>query len=124
MAETCIREQADERQIQRCRLEIKTRATGICATASILRLAGNETRLQILYLLALEQELCPCDLSDILGLSMSAISQHLRKLKDGNLVTNRKQAQTVYYGIAPQYLKTLSVYFQSFSETSPGVEST
>ncbi len=122
MAETCVREKADVNKIKRCRSEIENKAAEICSTAAIMRLAGNETRLQILYLLALERELCPCDLSDILGLSMSAISQHLRKLKDGNLVIHRKQAQTVFYGIAPQYRVTLSVYFQTFSNISAGVE--
>lgn len=86
-----------------------------------MRLAGNETRLQILYLLALEQGLCPCDLSDILGLNISAISQHLRKLKDGNLVVHRKQAQTVFYRIARGYRETLSVYFLSISNETTRV---
>ncbi|WP_431217102.1 ArsR family transcriptional regulator [Puia sp. P3] len=46
-------------------------------------LAGNEVRLKILHLLEEEKELCPCDLSDMLGMSIPAISQHLRKMKDG-----------------------------------------
>ncbi|MBK9939143.1 MAG: ArsR family transcriptional regulator, partial [Chitinophagaceae bacterium] len=35
----------------------------------------------MIYLLEEEKELCPCDLSDILGMSIPAVSQHLRKLR-------------------------------------------
>ena len=41
--------------------------------------------LKILYLLQEEGQLCPCDLSDILGMNTSPISQHLRKLKDSKI---------------------------------------
>ena len=43
---------------------------------------GNSVRLKILYLLFEEKRLCVCDLSDILGMNISAISQHLRKIKE------------------------------------------
>ena len=67
--------------------------------AKVLNLAGNEVRLKMLLLLKIENELCPCDLSDILGMSVPAVSQHLRKLKDADLIQRRKEGQTIYYSL-------------------------
>ena len=80
--DTCIRLQADKIQIKNCREKLKANSKSFLQLGQILSLAGNEVRLKILFLLEEENELCPCDLSDILGMSIPAISQHLRKLKD------------------------------------------
>lgn len=115
MAENCIREKADAKQIMRCRKELENKATDIRSAVEVLRLAGSDVRLKILYLLSLERELCPCDLSDILDLSISAVSQHLRKLKDGDLVQNRKDAQTIFYRLHPRYENTLPLFLRAIS---------
>ena len=60
-------------------------------------LAGNSTRLKLLYLLDYMKELCVCDLEEMLGVSVSAVSQHLAKLKAYGLVAPRRDAQTIYY---------------------------
>ena len=70
-------------------------------------LAGNEVRLKLLYLLAAEQQLCVCDIADVLGMTVSAVSQHLRKLKDGGVVTARKVGQTVFYALSELHLPML-----------------
>ena len=116
MAENCIREQADAKQISRCRTELEIKASDIRSAVEILRLAGSDVRLKILYLLSLERELCPCDLSDILDLSISAVSQHLRKLKDGHLVLNRKDAQTIFYRLHPRYENTLPLFLRAIGD--------
>lgn len=85
-------------------------------TASVLNLSGNEVRLKILYLLHHERELCPCDLSDILGMTVPAISQHLRKLKDAGLVTSRKKGQTVLYSISADRMSVLMSLFDLIDE--------
>ncbi|MCA8833374.1 ArsR/SmtB family transcription factor [Hymenobacter pini] len=71
--------------------------------ATVLALAGNEVRLRILYLLATEQQLCVCDIADILRMTVSAVSQHLRKLKDGGVLQARKVGQTVFYALSPTH---------------------
>ena len=70
----------------------------------------------ILYLLEEEKELCPCDLADILGMTVPAVSQHLRKLKDGNIVETRKEAQTIYYSLTKENLKILKPFFKHINE--------
>lgn len=97
MTESCIRVLADPIQIKDCKARIEEIKGPISEIAKILNLSGNEVRLKILYLLDSEQKMCPCDLSDVLGMSVPAVSQHLRKLKDGGLVIDNKVGQTVFY---------------------------
>ncbi|NIG55767.1 metalloregulator ArsR/SmtB family transcription factor [Chitinophaga sp. Cy-1792] len=109
---TCIREQANPAQIRDCRQKIAAGEAAFAQLSGILALAGNEVRLKILYLLEEEKELCPCDLSDILGMSIPAISQHLRKMKDGHIVQTRKAGQTIFYSVKPEHLKLLRPFFK------------
>ena len=119
---TCIRLYADPVQINTCKEKVESAAEAFSKMASVLALAGNEVRLKILYLLEEEKELCPCDLSDILGMSIPAISQHLRKMKDGGVVQNRKDGQTIYYSLQPEHLKMLRSLFKYVNELSSKME--
>ncbi|MBS3921719.1 MAG: helix-turn-helix transcriptional regulator [Nitrosarchaeum sp.] len=110
--DTCIRLLADHEQIKSCREILKINSKSFLQLGQILALAGNEVRLKILFLLEEESELCPCDLSDILGMSIPAVSQHLRKLKDGNIVETRKEGQTIYYSLTQENLKVLKPFFK------------
>ncbi len=65
--------------------------------AELFNLASNSTRLKILFLLDRLKELCVCDLAEMLGVSVSAVSQHLAKLRAYGLTTTRRDAQTIYY---------------------------
>lgn len=62
---------------------------------------GSGRRLDALYLMTREPELCVCDLSDMLRTTVSAVSHQLRRLRQHGLVTNRRDAQTVYYRLTP-----------------------
>lgn len=59
---------------------------------------SDKTRLRILSLLKVE-DLCVCELVDILGVSQPAVSQHMRKLKHAKLVKERRQGQWVFYSL-------------------------
>ena len=68
--------------------------------AQLLKLLANENRLLILCRLALAREVSVNDLADAVGLSQSALSQHLAKMREEGLLATRREAQTVYYRIA------------------------
>ena len=68
--------------------------------ASLLKLLANENRLLILCRLAIKEEISVNDLAAALGLSQSALSQHLAKMRDEGLLATRREAQTVYYRMA------------------------
>lgn len=114
--DTCIRLQADIEQIKSCREKLKANSKSFLQLGQVLALAGNEVRLKILFLLEEENELCPCDISDILGMSIPAVSQHLRKLKDGNIIEARKEGQTIFYSLRNEHLKVLRPFFKIINQ--------
>ncbi len=63
----------------------------------VMKAAGNDTRVRILYLLWRRGEVRVNDLAAILELTTPAISQQLKKLRSSGLVRARRDAQTIYY---------------------------
>tara|TARA_R110001592_G_scaffold45430_4_gene145183 strand:- start:422 stop:802 length:381 start_codon:yes stop_codon:yes gene_type:complete len=116
--ENCIRGCADVSLINKGIQDLIGMSDEIELTAKILNLAGNETRLKILLLIKNEKKVCVCDMSDIMGISVSAISQQLRKLKDGNLLKSEKEGQTIYYHIHPSSTEILEHIFEIFNHKS------
>ena len=72
---------------------------GLKTLADSLGVAGNLQRLKILYVLHAHKQMCVCDLAEVLELTDSAVSQHLRKLKDKNIVKSRREGQTIFYSL-------------------------
>jgi DNA-binding transcriptional ArsR family regulator len=68
--------------------------------AAILDVVSQATRLRLFYLLDQIGEVCVCDLGEILGITQSAVSQHLAKFKAYGLVTVRRDNQTLFYRLA------------------------
>ena len=99
---TCIRADRDELQIERCKSLIDDFSSEIANANKIVHLTGNEVRLKILLLLKAEQRLCVCDLSDVLNMKIPAVSQHLRKMKDANMVSTQREGTIIYYQISDQ----------------------
>lgn len=111
----CVRVFADADHISQCQERLVHATPALSSLASVLALAGNEARFQILFLLA-DEQLCVCDLADVLRMSVSAISQHLRKLKDGGIVNARKVGQTVFYAISAEHLPVLRPLLTSLTQ--------
>ena len=68
--------------------------------SALYRLLGDEARLRLLRLLALDR-LNVTELTGILGLAQSGVSRHLGLLKDGGLVSEEREAGFTYYRISP-----------------------
>ena len=68
--------------------------------AQLLKALANEKRLQVLCLLA-GSERSVGEMQGLLDLGQSALSQHLAVLREEGLVHTRRDAQTIYYSIAP-----------------------
>jgi len=66
--------------------------------AAVLKAMANPQRLKMLCLLA-EREMSVGQLEDLVGLSQSALSQHLAKLRQDRLVRTRRDRQTIYYAL-------------------------
>ena len=74
--------------------------------ADFYKVFGDATRVKILCVL-LESAMCVCDLAELLGMTQSAISHHLRILKQMKLVKNRREGKTVYYSLADGHIQTI-----------------
>lgn len=68
--------------------------------AGMMKLLANENRLLILCQLAAAREMTVGELTQAVGLSQSALSQHLARLRADNLLATRREGQTVRYRIA------------------------
>lgn len=116
--QNCIRLYADEALIKECKKKLTAAETSFNRLSKILSLAGNEVRLKVLYLLEEEGELCPCDLADILEMSVPAVSQHLRKLKDANIIQPRREGQTIFYSMKAEHLEIIKPLFEHITLTN------
>jgi len=114
----CIREVADLNQINRCIDSLDEVEGSIDRLTDILKLAASDVRLKILYLLSTEEHLCPCDLANILNMSVPAVSQHLRKLKDGGLVETERDGQTIFYSLNPLFNEILFPNFEHIKDNN------
>lgn len=70
------------------------------------KILGDTTRAKILF--ALDQnEMCVCDIANVLGMSKSSISHQLGILRRSNIVKCRKQGKEVYYTLDDEHVKKL-----------------
>ena len=74
--------------------------------ADLFKLFGDGTRIKILYCL-FEKELGVGDIAAKIGLSQSAVSHQLKVLRDGKLVTNRRDGKVIFYRLADDHVKTI-----------------
>ena len=68
--------------------------------ALLFKALSDETRLQMLILIRQHQELCVCDLENVLEIGQSKASRHLRYLLNAGLLQDRREAIWIYYRIA------------------------
>jgi DNA-binding transcriptional ArsR family regulator len=68
--------------------------------AAVLDVIAQPTRLRLFFLLDQIGEVCVCDLGEILGITQSAVSQHLAKFKAYGVVSVRRENQTLFYRLA------------------------
>ena len=74
--------------------------------ADFYKIFGDTTRVKILYALD-KSELCVCDISVLLGMSVSAVSHQLRALRDSDLVRTKREGKIVYYSLADEHVKSI-----------------
>lgn len=75
--------------------------------AKIFKALSDETRIKIAYALSLEDELCVCDVANIVESTTATASHHLRLLKNLGLAKYRKEGKLVYYSLDDDHVKDL-----------------
>ncbi|MCL5958159.1 MAG: metalloregulator ArsR/SmtB family transcription factor [Chloroflexi bacterium] len=74
--------------------------------AETFRMLADSSRAKIVYSL-LHQELCTCDMAAIVGLSESAVSQHLRGLRMLRVVKSRREGKQVFHSLDDSHVRIL-----------------
>ncbi len=87
-------------------LDRETFEANAIEVADVLRAIANERRLQILCLL-MEGEATVGTLVARVGISQSALSQHLARMRDEGLLAFRRESQTLWYRIADGRIRDL-----------------
>ena len=89
------------KNIQKIRKELENKKE-LIKCAKEFGILGDLNRLKICYLLCKHKELSVSEIAEILGVSVSAVSHTLRKLKEIDLVKPRKTERNVYYSLNPK----------------------
>lgn len=85
--------------------------------AKIFKALSDDTRIKIAYALSLEDELCVCDVANIVGSTTATASHHLRLLKNLGLAKYRKEGKLVFYSLDDEHVKQLiQVAFEHHKE--------
>ncbi|SHG32737.1 ArsR/SmtB family transcription factor [Ornithinibacillus halophilus] len=77
----------------------------ILKISALYKLLADPNRLQIAYALTLEDELCVCDIANIIGATTATTSHHLRQLHKAEIATYRKEGKLVYYSLSDSTTK-------------------
>lgn len=88
-------------------LDLASFAAKAGAVADTLKAIGNQRRLMVLCKLVEHGERTVTELADDVGLSQSALSQHLAKMRETGLLAYRRDSQTLWYRIADPRIETL-----------------
>ena len=88
-------------------MSVKKQIPELAKAAQIFKALADETRLKIAYALTIEEELCVCDVGEIIGSSTATASHHLRFLRDLSLAKSRRKGKLVYYSLADHHVNAL-----------------
>ncbi|WP_319370300.1 metalloregulator ArsR/SmtB family transcription factor [uncultured Ilyobacter sp.] len=74
--------------------------------ADFFKAFSDSTRLKIVSML-LEEEMCVCDIANVLDMTHSSVSHQLRVLRQLRVVKNRKEGKSVYYSLDDDHVRTI-----------------
>ena len=88
-------------------MDLETFEAKASGVADTLKALGNARRLMLLCKMVEHGEVTVGDLARDVGLSQSACSQHLARMRDEGLVADRRESQPLWYAIADARVETL-----------------
>lgn len=98
---TCV----DEIKVNRVKETISYQNTK--AVSQIFKALSDDTRVKITYALSEEDELCVCDVANIVGCTTATASHHLRLLRNLGLAKYRKEGKLVFYSLDDDHVRQL-----------------
>jgi ArsR family transcriptional regulator, lead/cadmium/zinc/bismuth-responsive transcriptional repressor len=98
---TCV----DEDKVKRVKESVSAQNT--MAVSQIFKALSDDTRIKIAYSLSEEDELCVCDVANIVGCTTATASHHLRLLRNLGLAKYRKEGKLVFYSLDDDHVRQL-----------------
>ncbi len=90
-------------------MDVKTVEQNVERATHLLKALSNKRRLMVVCALY-QGEKSVGELEEIVGLSQSALSQHLARLRHDGIVTTRRNAQTIFYSLSKDEAVTLLLH--------------
>lgn len=116
VGDACEIQFIDEKKVNRARRVMKS-SEAVAALAETFKILGDPTRIKIAFALS-KEELCVCDIANLLGVSQSAVSHSLRALRQMKLVKFRKEGKTAFYALDDEHIRDLlDIGFRHVEET-------
>jgi len=104
----------DEAKVRKVRAALQRQ--DIAAMVKMFKAFSDETRMKIACALCEEDELCVCDVANIIGSSLATASHHLRTLKNMGLAKFRKEGKLVFYSLQDNHIRRLVLTAKAHSQ--------
>lgn len=95
----------DEKKVTKVKNDLSMQNT--MEVSKLFKALADDTRVKIAYSLSVEEELCVCDVANIVGCTVATASHHLRLLRNLGLASYRKEGKLVYYSLDDEHVKQL-----------------
>ncbi|GAK12457.1 LOW QUALITY PROTEIN: cadmium efflux system accessory protein [Geomicrobium sp. JCM 19039] len=84
--------------------------------ADLFKALADQTRLKVAFTLTQENELCVCDVANIIGTTNATASHHLRHLRNMRLAKSRKEGKLVFYSLDDPHVTALITLAMTHAE--------
>lgn len=91
------------------RIQSKMQKEDITSVSQLFKALADENRAKIAYALCQDEELCVCDVANIIGSTVATASHHLRTLHKQGIVKYRKEGKLAFYSLDDEHVKQLIV---------------
>ena len=95
----------DEEKVNRIQGNLQT--VDISSVAQMLKAIADKNRVKITYALCQDDELCVCDIANIIGVTVANASHHLRTLHKQGIVNFRKEGKLAFYSLDDEHIRQI-----------------
>lgn len=95
----------DEEKVNRIQEELQRE--DLSHVSQLFKVLADENRTKISYALCIDDELCVCDIANIIGSSVATASHHLQTLHKQKIVKYRKEGKLAFYSLDDEHIKQL-----------------
>lgn len=104
----------DEEKVNRIQGNLQT--VDISSVAQMLKAIADKNRVKITYALCQDDELCVCDIANIIGVTVANASHHLRTLHKQGIVKFRKEGKLAFYSLDDEHIRQIMMIALAFKK--------